>query len=164
MAANTKIATPALQARELARVRSLVQQYVRSSLDLFKLWPDKSYFFSPSGRSVGAYRVAANIAIALGDPVGPRTEIGPTVCQFLQMCGENGWRLAFYQTLPDFLPMYRRLRLKKLKIGDDAMVDLQEFSLAAKSKQDVLSNPHHFENMGIHVVEYQPPLPTATIP
>ncbi len=163
MAANIEIARTTLQARELARVRIIVQQYARTPLDLFKLWPDKSYFFSPSGRSVVAYREAANIAIALGDPVGPRTEIEPTVCQFLQMCGENGWRLAFYQTLPDFLPMYRRLRLKKLKIGDDAMVDLQEFSLEGKSKRDVRSKLHHFEDMGIHVVEYQPPVPDDVI-
>jgi len=40
-----------------------VQQYARTPLDLFKLWPDKSYFFSPSQRCVIAYRVADNIAL-----------------------------------------------------------------------------------------------------
>src|SRR5215469_9944300 len=163
MAAYTEIARTTLQAHELARVRSIVQRYARTPLDLFKLWPDKSYFFSSSGCSVIAYRVAANMAIALGDPVGLRTEIEPTVCQFLQMCGESGWRAAFYQTLPDFVPMYRRLRLKKLKIGDDAMVDLQEFSLEGKSKRDVRSKLHHFEDMGFHVVEYEPPVPDDVI-
>ena len=146
-----------------AQVERVVLRYARTPLDLFKLWPYKSYFFSPSGRCVIAYRVAANIAIALGDPVGPATEIEPTVCQFLQSCSENGWRVAFYQTLPDFVPMYRRLRLKKLKIGDEAVIDLREFSIEGKSKRDVRSKLRHFEDMGIQVVEYQPPVPNDVI-
>ena len=116
-----------------------------------------------SGRCAIAYRVAAHIAIALGDPVGPVTEIETTVRQFFEMCVANGWKAAFYQTLPDFLPLYRRLELKKLKIGDDAMVDLSDFSLEGKSKRDVRSKLRYFGGMGIRVVVYQPPAPDDLI-
>jgi phosphatidylglycerol lysyltransferase len=148
---------------ERTRAERVVEQYSRTPLDLFKLWPEKSYFFSPSSQCVIAYRVAANVAVALGDPVGPKREIEPTVLEFLRWCGEKGWRVALYQTLPDFLPMYRRLGLKKLKIGDEAIVDLQDFSLEGKSKRDVRSKLHRLEEMGIHVVEYQPPTPDEVI-
>lgn len=163
MVEHGAIARATLDSCERTKIRSVVEQYARTPLDLFKLWPEKSYFFSPSGRCAIAYRVAGHIAIALGDPVGPGTEIETTVRQFLQMCGENGCRAAFYQTLPDFLPVYHRLRLKKLKIGDDAMVDLREFSLEGKSKRDVRSKLRHFGDTGIHVVEHQPPAPDSLI-
>jgi phosphatidylglycerol lysyltransferase len=143
--------------------RKIVQQYARTPLDLFKLWPDKSYFFSPSQRCVIAYRVADNIAIALGDPVGPEQEIGPTVCKFLEMCRGNGWAVVFYQTLPDFVPLYRRFRLKKLKIGDNAMVDLSDFSLQGKSRRELRSKVRQLEAMGIHICEFQPPVPDDII-
>jgi phosphatidylglycerol lysyltransferase len=149
--------------RERALAREIVQRYARTPLDLFKLWPDKSYFFSPSQRCVIAYSVADNIAIALGDPVGPEAEIEPTVREFLEMCGESGWAAAFYQTLPDFVPLYLRLRLKKLKIGDDAMVDLLDFSLDGKSKRELRSKVRQLEDMGIHTLECEPPLPDAII-
>jgi phosphatidylglycerol lysyltransferase len=149
------------QDREMAW--EIVQQYARTPLDLFKLWPDKSYFFSPSQRCVIAYRVAENTAIALGDPVGPDAEIGATVREFLEMCRENGWAAAFYQTLPDFLPVYRRLRLKTLKIGDDAMVDLPDFSLQGKSKRELRCKVRQLEAMGIHSQEFQPPVPDNII-
>jgi phosphatidylglycerol lysyltransferase len=163
MAENSAIASVTLESGEPAQVRSVVEQYARTPLDLFKVWPEKSYFFSRSGRCVLAYRLAAKVAMVLGDPVGPGAEIEPTSRRFLEVCKENGWTVAFYQTLPDLLPMYRRLGLKKLKIGDDAIVDLREFSLEGKSKRDVRSKLHHFEDMGIHVVEYQPPAPDHVI-
>ncbi len=149
--------------RERAVAREIVQQYARTPLDLFKLWPDKSYFFSPSHRCVIAYRVADNIAIALGDPVGPEGEIEPTVREFLEMCRDSGWAAAFYQTLPDFVPLYLRLGMKKLKIGDDAMVDLLDFSLDGKSKRELRSKVRQLEDMGIHTLECEPPVPDDMI-
>lgn len=158
MVAHTDIAEITFHDGELASVRSAVQQYARTPLDLFKMGRDKNYFISPSGRCVIAYRVAAGIAVALGDPVGPQAEMELTVCQFLQQCAEQRWGAAFYQTLPDLVPMYRSLRLKKLKIGEDAIVDLREFSLEGKSKREVRSKLRHFEDTGIRVSDYQPPV------
>jgi lysylphosphatidylglycerol synthetase-like protein (DUF2156 family) len=149
--------------RQRVMASEIVQEYARTSLDLFKLWPDKSYFFSPSGRCVIAYRVANNTAIALGDPVGPREEIAATVHEFLEMCRENGWAVAFYQTLTDFLPIYLRLGMKKLKVGDDAMVDLLDFSLEGKPKRELRSKVRQLEAMGIHTRDFQPPVPDAVI-
>jgi lysylphosphatidylglycerol synthetase-like protein (DUF2156 family) len=144
---------------ERAIANEIVRQYARTPLDLFKLWPDKSYFFSPSERCVIAYRVAHNTAIALGDPVGPELEIGTTAREFLEMCRAHRWAAAFYQVLPDFLAAYRRLGMKKLKIGDDAMVDLFEFSLHGKSKRELRSKVRQLEAAGIQTREFQPPVP-----
>lgn len=155
--------TPVSVERGRARAKEIVEQYARTPLDLFKLWPDKSYFFSPSGRCVIAYRMADRIAIALGDPVGPEAEIEPTVRRFLEMCRRSGWGVAFYQTLPDLVPVYLRLRLKKLKIGDEAMVDLPDFSLEGKSKRELRSKLHQLEGMGIHTLKCEPPVPDNII-
>jgi len=148
---------------ERAMATEIVMKYARVPLDMFKLWPDKSYFFSSSGRCVIAYRVASKVAIALGDPVGGDAEIESTTRQFLQWCRRSGWSVAFYQTLPDFVPLYRNLRLKKVKIGEDALVDLVDFSLEGKSKRELRSKVHRCEKMGIRMLEYQPPVPDDVI-
>ena len=153
----------AFVSRGCKQATQVVEQYARSPLDIFKWWPLMSYVFSPSGRCVIAYRVANNTAIALGDPVGPGTEIETTVRRFVQICDEKRWGVAFYRTRPDFLSVYSSLQLRKVKIGDDAIVDLCDFSLEGKSKRDVRSKAHHFEDLGIRVVEFQPPLPADTI-
>jgi phosphatidylglycerol lysyltransferase len=110
-----------------------------------------------------AYAVANNIAVSLGDPVGPGAEIEGTSRQFLKVCKEKGWSVAFYRTCADFLSIYRGLRLRKLKIGDDAIVHLSEFSLVGRSKRDIRSKARHFQQLGIRVVEYQPPLSPDTL-
>jgi phosphatidylglycerol lysyltransferase len=61
--------------QERLEVRSILESYGRSSLDFFKLWPDKSYFFSDDHTCVIAYRVSWGVAICLGDPVGPREQL-----------------------------------------------------------------------------------------
>jgi phosphatidylglycerol lysyltransferase len=149
--------------REDAEARKILEQYARSSFDSLKLWPPKSYFFSPSRHCVIAYAVSNNIAISLGDPVGPETEIEITAREFLRKCKKKGWGVAFYRTSADFLPAYRRLGLRKLKIGDDALVDLGQFSLKGRSKRDIRSKANRFQQLGMCVVEYQPPLAPETL-
>ncbi len=110
------------------QAEAIVGLHGRTPLDYFKLWPDKSYHFSPSRRSVVAYRVACSVAISLGDPVGPLDETEGTIRSFLGFCADDGWNAAFHQVLPDFLPLYRRLGLRVLKIGEEALVDLDRFA------------------------------------
>jgi phosphatidylglycerol lysyltransferase len=145
--------------RERALARDILQRYGRISLDFFKVWPDKSYFFSSSHRCFLAYKVGAHVALVLGDPVGPEDEIEPTIREFLEMCRDNGWGVGFYQVLPDFLAVYRRVGLHKLKIGDDAVVQLSTFSLEGRSKRGFRKKISQLEAMGIRAVEYAPPIP-----
>jgi phosphatidylglycerol lysyltransferase len=148
---------------ERGRSIEIVRQHGRSSLDFFKSWPDKSLFFSKSQNSFIAYRVGANFAVVLGDPVGPETEVEQTIREFKEYCRDNDWRVAFHQTLPDFLPIYKKLDLRKLKIGDDAIVDLTTFSLMGNKKKEMRQAVYRLEKTGVHVVQHEPPIPDEEI-
>lgn len=150
--------TLSIHPHEIQAATEIARLHGRSALDFFKLWPDKSYFFSPSRHSFLAYGAAGNFALALGDPVGPDEEIEPILRGFLGMCRENGWMCGFHQVLPDFLPLYRRLGFRKLKIGDDAVVDLAEFSLEGKRMKQFRTEVRKLEAKGIVSREYEPPL------
>jgi phosphatidylglycerol lysyltransferase len=145
--------------REHQLASAIVGKFGRTTMDYFKLWRDKSYFFSPSHRCFIAYGVAGNVALVLGDPVGPEAEIEPTIREFLEFCRDNGWAIGFHQTLPDFLPIYKKVRLKKLKIGDDAIVELASFTVEGKSRREFRSKLKQFEGMGIETRYYNAPVP-----
>jgi phosphatidylglycerol lysyltransferase len=149
------------QERKLAA--EITARYGRSSLDFFKYWPDKTYFFSESRQCFVAFRVAGGIAVALGDPVGPDTEIESVVRGFSEYCTENDWRAAFHQTLPDFLPIYKKLGFRKLKIGDDAIVDLPNFSLEGKEAKKLRHTINQLEKQGIRFIRHDPPIPSEVM-
>lgn len=133
------------------RARDIIKQYGVSSLDYFKHWPDKFFFFSPSGRSVIAYGVHKKIALVLGDPTGPAEDARETLQSFLAYCHENGWRAAWYQAVLDFLPHYEELGLKSVKIGDEAIVDLSNFTLEGRSKKEFRTTCNKLEKKNFTV-------------
>ena len=149
--------------QERAAAADIARQHGRSSLDFFKVSPDKSYFFSPSQRAFLAYRAAGGFALVLGDPVGPEEEIESTVRDFSQFCSDNGWGFGFYQTLPDFLPAYERCGLARLKLGEDAVVDLRRFTLEGTEKKGLRAAVHKVERQGIQVRHYDPPLSDSLV-
>lgn len=148
---------------ERARAEALARTYGRSALDYFKLWPDKSLFFSESGEAFLSYAVASGFAVVLGDPVGPEDEVGALVREFTAFCETQDWRVAFYQTLPDFLAAYTRLGFKRLKIGDDAVVELKCFDLNGAAHKKERAAIRRLEHSGIRVRWYRPPIEEALL-
>jgi phosphatidylglycerol lysyltransferase len=151
------------QPNELEHARRLLQQHGRSSLDHFKVWPDKSYFFLPDGQSFIAYRVADSVALALGDPVGPSNEMDSVIRAFIAFCKENDWIPAFYQTTAEYLFYYRSVGLHKLKIGDDGFVDLDSFGLDGRMARNLRKKIHNLEKAGMRTVRYDPPVPDPVL-
>ncbi|HEY7182924.1 MAG TPA: phosphatidylglycerol lysyltransferase domain-containing protein [Blastocatellia bacterium] len=144
--------------QERALAGEIINRHGRSSLDYFKLWPDKTYFFNAARDCFIAYSVGADVAVALGDPVGPEEKIEETLRDFRQFCEDNGWGVAFHQTLPDFLPRYQRAGFKKLKIGDDAQVDLTKFNPDSHERRKLRQSVKRLEKTGLRLARYEPPI------
>lgn len=149
---------------ERRRAREAIDAYGRTPLDYFKLWPDKSFFFPPRGGSgVISYRVGAGYAVVLGDPVGPESELEATTRAFLAMCDRNDWRVAFHQVGPELLGMYESLGFRKLKIGDEAIVDLTTFGSASPSFKKLGGRVAKLEREGLALQSWEPPVPDDVV-
>ena len=142
---------------ERQEAKVILEWHGTSSLDFFKLWPDKSYFFSENQGTLIAYKQAAGVAIALGDPVGPEQELEATTRAFVRYCSENGWSVAFHEVLPSLLPMYRRLGLRVLKIGEEAMIDLEHFRSHTAERKSFRRIRRKFQSEGYRLIRYAPP-------
>jgi phosphatidylglycerol lysyltransferase len=142
---------------ESDRVKEILDRYGRTSLDFFKLWPPKQLFFSHDSRSFVAYQTAFRVAIGLGDPVGPGAELEPTTRDFLRMCSHNGWKAAFYQALPALIPMYRKVGLRVLKLGEEAVVDVEHYCTETAQSKTFRYIRHRLERDGYRVTRRLPP-------
>jgi len=148
---------------ERALAASILDRQGRCSLDFFKLWPDKSYFFSEDRRSVIAYRAAWSVALSLGDPVGPDEALSRMIGEFTGFCADRGWKVAFHQVLPDLLPIYREFGFHVLKIGEEAIVDLGRFAAQTCERRAFRRVQRNLDSAGYRVVQQMPPHPETLI-
>ena len=141
---------------EHAEARALVAAYGDSSLDFFKTAEDKLCFFSSTRQGFVGYRVAANTAVALGDPVAANeAEFALVLDEFLDFCDANGWRAAFHQTPPAHLADYEERGFSAVKIGEEATVDLTTFSLTGNARKSLRAAVNKLEKSG-YVAAYWP--------
>lgn len=143
---------------ERQKAKEIVEQYGCSSLAALTLLNDKSYYFSPAGKSVIAYVPKGRGAIALGDPIGPIEDRKETIVAFWQFCQRNDWYPAFYQTLPDDVELYKSLGFQVLKIGEEAIVDLKNFTLQGKAGKNFRPSINRLTKLGYRINFYQPPI------
>jgi lysyl-tRNA synthetase, class II len=136
---------------ERVRAEELVQEHGRDSLAYFALRRDKSYFFSPSGRSFLAYRVVGGTALVAGDPIGERAERRELVAEFRRVAHAKGWRVAIAGASNDALADYAAEGFRSMYLGDEAVVDPATFSLEGRAIRKVRQAVARLERCGYAV-------------
>src|SRR5262249_35910681 len=87
------------------------------------------------------YQVSGRSWISLGDPVGPIARHAELVWAFRELVDRWGGQVAFYQVGAQALPLYLDLGLSLTKLGEEARVDLQAFTLQG-SRAAVVRQSH----------------------
>lgn len=116
-------------ADDLARAVALLPQQRDASAGLVRLG-DKRILFSECGQGFIMYARRGRSLVALFDPVGPRHLWAPLVERFIAEARRSRSRPVFYQVSADFLPLAVDMRLQALKLGEQAVIDLEKFTLA----------------------------------
>jgi lysylphosphatidylglycerol synthetase-like protein (DUF2156 family) len=137
------------------RAAELAWRFGGETMSFFALDPQNLRYLAPDGEGVVAYRLVNNVAVVPGDPICS-SESRPRVTQaFLDLCQRNGWQVAIYQAHPDALPIYRACGLLVFKIGEEALVDPQRFTLSGSAMANVRTSSRRAEREGVSVRWYE---------
>ncbi|TMC23430.1 MAG: DUF2156 domain-containing protein [Chloroflexi bacterium] len=139
-------------AQEQQQASRLAHIYGSNSIAYFALTEDKSHFFSASGQTVISYVLQRDVAVVVGDPIGPSEEMLEAIIRFENFCQEQDWTIVFWQTSDQYTSLYRRAGLRLLKIGEDAIIYPATFTLAGKAMANVRSSAKRAEKEGLHVI------------
>ncbi len=119
-------------AEERRAAHRIVESDGHDSLSYFALRQDKHYHFSESGRSFLAYRTVGSVALVSGDPIGDPGEVLDLLADFQRMARARGWRVAVLGAGVQHLPEYRQLGLRSIRLGEEAIICPNDFSLEGR--------------------------------
>jgi len=90
---------------------------------------DKAILFNEARSGFLMYGVQGRSWIALGDPVCPAEQVPDFIRMFLERCDDFGATPVFHEVHKDYLHHYVDFGLTFIKLGEEARVNLEKFSL-----------------------------------
>jgi len=130
---------PRLTQADRERIRELLDRHGdRDSLGYFALRDDKSVIWSPSGKAGVCYRVVSGVMLASGDPLGDPEAWPGAIAEFLADAARHAWRPAVMGCSELGAEVWcREGDLSALELGDEAVVNVADFSLSGRSMRNV---------------------------
>src|SRR5215469_6092605 len=129
-----------LRAADAERIRHLLDLHGdQDSLGYFALRDDKNIVWSPTGKACIGYRVLSGVMLASGDPIGDPEAWPGAIHTFLDEAARHAWVPAVLGCSELGAETWCREGggLTALELGDEAVVDVAEFSLQGRSMKNV---------------------------
>jgi phosphatidylglycerol lysyltransferase len=136
----------------------LLEEFGNSSLDFFKISADKLFFFSEIHEGFVAYRIGGGFAIVLEEPVCAEENKLEVIAEFYRQCKKMGLKVAFYRVDENSILWFNQLRKQKIIIGQEAILDSENFTLQGKDKQSLRNALNSIRKKGFEVQIYPAPL------
>ncbi|MEU9441953.1 phosphatidylglycerol lysyltransferase domain-containing protein [Streptomyces sp. NPDC048304] len=135
-----------------ARLRALLDKHgARDSLGYFALRRDKAAIFSPTGKAAVTYRVVGAVSLASGDPIGDPEAWPGAIDAWLTEARRHAWTPAVMGASEEAGTIYARHGLDALELGDEAIVDIADFSLEGRAMRVVRQAHNRVKRAGYTV-------------
>jgi lysyl-tRNA synthetase class 2 len=160
LAAPKALPTPATR----EKAAELVRAHGTDTLSFFKLRADKQYFFSHDRRAFVGYRIENGVLLLSGDPVGPSETIPALLSELRSFAAARGLKLGAVGASERLRPLYEEMGLHTIYLGDEAIVELDRFSLEGRpirkvrqsvtrlSKAGYTAELHELRNLEPHTI------------
>jgi len=136
-------------AAELAEAQRLVVQCSQTQ-GFLALLGDKYLLWNAEHNAFIMFAVTPQFWIAMGDPVGDPSAVENLLWQFQEQADRYGAKAVFYQVSPELLPYYLDQGLSLFKLGEEARVDLFNFSLQGKQRETQRTARNKFGKLDFH--------------
>ena len=144
---------------DLQRAQSLLEKHGSAASDYFKCYFDKLIFAPSYLGAFISYRISGNFAVVLDNPVAADSEqMSTCIREFDKYCYENGLKSIYYRVPEESLDVYRKLGKKALFLGQEGVVDLDQFSLAGGSKKSMRNALKKVSDRDFTATVHRPPL------
>jgi lysylphosphatidylglycerol synthetase-like protein (DUF2156 family) len=137
-----------------ARARDIVRRHGQGTLDYFALRSDKQCFFHRD--SLVAYAIYGGVCLVSPDAIGPLSEREQVWGAFRRFADSRGWVVAVMGGSEEWLPIYRATGMHEIYIGDEAVVDVQAFTLSGNKMKGLRQAHSRVATYGYRAAFYDP--------
>ena len=142
----------------------LLRLYGSHTLAFFGLAPKNRHFLAPGGAGLVNYQLTHKVAVVLGDPVCAPGAYEQVTQSFLDFCTLHQWHAAFYQASPEHLATFHALKLWTFKMGEEAVLHPQTFTLHGSALANVRTSCRRADREGVRIQWYEGVPPTEAMP
>jgi lysyl-tRNA synthetase class 2 len=127
---------------------ALVRDHGSDTLAFFTLRQDKHYLVSADDRAFLAYRIENGVLLVSGDPIGPSDALADLLQEACVYAEQRGLKVGAVGAGGDLLPLYRDAGLRALYLGDEAIIELDRFSLEGRAIRKIRQSVSRLEKAG----------------
>jgi phosphatidylglycerol lysyltransferase len=130
-------------------VREVLRRHGGSPLSYMSTWRGNRYWFSAGGAVVVAYRLVGTVALTIGDPVGPATDLPAAVAAFTRFCSANGWTPCLYSITAELSRTLAATGWRLVQVAEETRLPLDTLSFTGRKWQDVRTAFNKAKRAGI---------------
>ncbi len=107
------------------------------------------------------FSITGKRLVVLGDPIGDPTSFRTVLQEFLIEADRFGYICVFYQIESRWMSLYHDFGYNFFKLGEEAVVDLNTFTISGKKRAGLRATFNRFEREGYTFSIHQPPFSDA---
>ncbi|MBL0848399.1 bifunctional lysylphosphatidylglycerol flippase/synthetase MprF [Mammaliicoccus fleurettii] len=127
-------------------INNIINNHEGSYVSHLAFTGDKSFFVNKDEDVFIMYRYTMNAVIVLGDPIGNKDKFNETLNDFYDQMYFLGYDIIFYQVQSKLLSLYHDYGNVFFKLGEEALIDLNGFSLSGKKKRGMRATYNKLES------------------
>ena len=130
-----KITFSKLTDEDFSKIGKFLDEYGGNEFSHLVYMNDKNVYFDKTNTVMIMYRPVQNSVIVLGDPIGKKDNFVEAINDFIIYCNEYHMNVCFYEINGENLELYCDQGFRFVKVGQDATLNLNEFSLVGKKNR-----------------------------
>lgn len=138
-----------------------VRAYGTNSTSYVLLEGAKDYFTSTRVDGFIAYQKRTGVVVIAGDPVCSVADAPALLADFL--VAWDSCAVCAYQVTPEFLEVFRQMGFGDVQVGNEAVFNLEQFTLAGGQMELVRAATNKAKREGIRIIEHHPFAPGAGV-
>ncbi|GAA0085336.1 bifunctional lysylphosphatidylglycerol flippase/synthetase MprF [Clostridium sp. CTA-7] len=139
------------------KIKNILSNYKGNPLTHLIYLKDKYVFINEDNTVLIQYQKQSDKLVVLGNPIGDRNSILSAIEEFYDLADRYGYTPIFYQVDKEMIPMLHEYGYEFMKLGQEGIVDLSNFSVSGKKTRGLRATYNKIERAGYTFEIIEPP-------